>query len=603
MARIRSRIGRAAAAHRRAVALTEAAGAALHRLVPAPRSPAHERGVRELTEQLRIAAAKVAPGWLGASLDAVPASAPLGDAPHPRFVRVGTAQPLDDARFPVVLPLGHLAYDADCRDPRVAASLQGVLLRLLAAASAGTLLVRVVGAAGDGACRRLLAPFAPLHEAGILPPPVTDRAGLHDVLAEAERWVRASGAARTLLLVLAGWPQEAGADELARLHTLATNGPAARLHLLVAGWPPPPLGADTVAPLPHTTQISVRNPHVRVGDPPGGSFAATSPGPAGGAGLNARVYLDDPPPEDLIGRVCRAVADRAMAHARVALGDLLPTGALWTQDATGGLTTSLARPGGGPVPLRLDDRTPHWLIAGRAGSGKTTLLLALLYGLCARYGPDQLNVYLLDHSGGEAFADFVPSANDPSRLPHARVAGVRPDLEQSITVLQELEHELTERAEMMRSAGVATFAELRAAGVRLPRLVCMIDEYQPLLADAAKAEASLRTLLRQGGALGVHAVLASRQAPGAQARYGEPDAIFGRCRLRIALPGGAAVLDAANDAAAGLPLGAAVINTAGGLGGPRGATRAHEQVAHFPDPYADPVALAGLRHRLWRAAS
>ena len=79
------------------------------------------------------------------------------------------------------------------------------------------------------------------------------------------------------------------------------------------------------------------------------------------------------------------------------------------------------------------------VICGGTGSGKTTLLLALLYGLCARYGPDQLNVYLLDHSGGEAFADFVPSANDPSRLPHARVAGVRPDLEQSITVLQELE--------------------------------------------------------------------------------------------------------------------------------------------------------------------
>jgi hypothetical protein len=73
--------------------------------------------------------------------------------------------------------------------------------------------------------------------------------------------------------------------------------------------------------------------------------------------------------------------------------------------------------------------------------------------------------------------------------------------------------------------------------------------------------------------------------------------------VRIALPGGSGVLDAANDAAAGLPLGSAVVNTAGGLGGPRGATRAHEQVVRFPDPYADPVALAGLRHRLWRGAA
>lgn len=605
MARIRSRISRAAAAHRRAVALTEAAGAALHQAVPKPRSAAHERGVRELTEQLRIAAAKLAPGWLGASLDAVPASAPLGDSSRPRFVRIGTAQPLDDARFPVVVPLGHLAYDADCRDRRVASSLQGVLLRLLAAADAGSLLVRVVGAAGDGACRRLLSPFAPLHDAGVMAPPVTDRNGLRAVLAKAERWVRAGSQSQTLLVVLAGWPQEAGPNELTRLRTVAAEGPAARLHLFVAGWPPPPLGSEAAAPpLPHTTQISVRNPYVRVGDPPGGTFAApTGPGQPSGTGLNAPVYLDEAPPEELIGRVCRALADRAVAHARVALGDLLPTGPLWTQDATTGLTTTLARADGHPVPLRLDDQTPHWLIAGRAGAGKTTLLLGILYGWCARYGPDQLNVYLLDHSGKRSFSDFLPSTNDPSRLPHARVVGLRPDLTQSIEVLQELARELTERADTLRQVGGRTFADLRAGGVMLPRLLCVIDDYQPLLAGAAEAEPLLRTLFAQGGAYGLHAVLASREAPGAQTRYGEPGALFGRCRLRIALPGGSTVLDAANDAAAGVPLGAAVVNTAGGLGGPSGATRAHEQVVHIPDPYADPVALAGLRHRLWRGAA
>lgn len=57
----------------------------------------------------------------------------------------------------------------------------------------------------------------------------------------------------------------------------------------------------------------------------------------------------------------------------------------------------------------------------------------------------------------------------------------------------------------------------------------------------------------------------------------------------------------ANHAAAALALGTAVVNTAGGLGGPRGATRAHERLVRFPDPRADRIALAGLRHRLWRA--
>ncbi len=61
--------------------------------------------------------------------------------------------------------------------------------------------------------------------------------------------------------------------------------------------------------------------------------------------------------------------------------------------------------------------------------------------------------------------------------------------------------------------------------------------------------------------------------------------------MRIALPGGGDVLEPTNDSAAGLPLGAAVVNTAGGLGGPRGATRGHERTVRFPDPHADRAAL------------
>jgi S-DNA-T family DNA segregation ATPase FtsK/SpoIIIE len=80
-----------------------------------------------------------------------------------------------------------------------------------------------------------------------------------------------------------------------------------------------------------------------------------------------------------------------------------------------------------------------------------------------------------------------------------------------------------------------------------------------------------------------------------------PEPITAQCRVRIALPGGAPALDPTNDAAAALTVGTAVVNTAGGLGGPRGATRAHEKLIHFPDPYADRTALAGLRHWLWRA--
>ena len=61
------------------------------------------------------------------------------------------------------------------------------------------------------------------------------------------------------------------------------------------------------------------------------------------------------------------------------------------------------------------------------------------------------------------------------------------------------------------------------------------------------------------------------------------------------------MLEATNDSAASLPIGRAVVNTAGGLGGPRGATRGHEKTVRFPDPHSDTQVLSALRQRLWQA--
>jgi hypothetical protein len=60
-------------------------------------------------------------------------------------------------------------------------------------------------------------------------------------------------------------------------------------------------------------------------------------------------------------------------------------------------------------------------------------------------------------------------------------------------------------------------------------------------------------------------------------------------------------LEPSNDAAVGLPVGSAVVNTAGGLGGPRGATRGHERLVRFPDPCDAPEHVEQLRQRLWAA--
>lgn len=581
MAGIRDRLDRAATLHREAVAIATAVGATLDEYERRSRSATEERSIRELAERLRAAAALLAPGWLGAPLDAVPASTPLGAATRPELVRIGTAYPLDDASFPVVVPLGNLAIDGDDRDRRVAGALRAALLRLVATARAGSLLVRPVDPAGV-----VFAPFRPLHDAGIMSPPVTDLGGLQAVLTEAERWVREkrAGRERTLLLVVASWPQATEADELSRVSALAAAGPAAGLHLLVAGWPPPTLTGDLTGTaasqrLPLATQVTLRNPYALVGHPPGGSFSASvPPGQAPLAGLNAHVYLDEAPPADLIARVCDDVAGQAAELAQDTLDGLLPDGPLWAGDAAPDLQAVVGQAGSAPVTLRLSRITPHWLVVGEPGSGRSTLLLSILYRLCTHYGPDQLNAYLLDFAGGGTFTELVPAASDPAYLPHARAVGVEPSLVDGLAVLRSLVSQLERRA---------------STGQTLPRLLCMIDDIGPLA--TGEAAELLGTLAQRGGAVGIHLVLAGKVLP--------PAPVATQCRVRIALPGGAAALDAANHAADELTLGTAVVNTASGLGGPRGATRAHEQLVRFPDLRAGRAALAGLRHRLWRAGA
>ena len=140
------------------------------------------------------------------------------------------------ASFGVVVPLtgvGHLAIDRDARDPAVAGLLRSVLTRLLARSRPGTLRVLAVD---GGALGAPLAPFAALVPAGVMNEPVTDVAGLRNVLEEAEEQVRRvqSGEERdadVLLIACAALPSGCGRTEFSRLAALAHAGPSARVHL------------------------------------------------------------------------------------------------------------------------------------------------------------------------------------------------------------------------------------------------------------------------------------------------------------------------------------------------------------------------------------
>jgi hypothetical protein len=628
VASVDARINQAAALHRQAAAIGAAAEAALD---AAPPAAPDLREQREVARRLRGAAALLAPGWLGAPLDNRFPETPLGGPGLPRFVRVGSAQPLDDARFPALVPLlgaGHLSIDADGRDPRVVGLLRTLLVRLLAAAPAGSLLVRAVAGRGTGP---VFAPFAPLADAGLLPPPAIDLESLRALLTEAEQWIRPARPGvtrrdrhdRTLLLVVAALPESIGAADLARLGSLARHGPEAGLNLVVAGWPPSAPSSATgpagepvevraaVAALPRATTIAVRERHALLGNPPGGSFADPARGLAT-TGLNAPVLLDGEPPARLLARVCAELTARSRTGPRHTLADLLPEPAtgLWAEAAATGLTTTVGHDGERPVTLRFSELTPHWLLGGRSGSGKTAFLVNVVYGLCARYRPTDLALYATTFAATAPLADLLTLDRDGTRLPHLSRAGAGP--EHALAVLRELGDELERRLAACQAAGVQRLAEV-PDGAEVPRVLCVIDDLQALRGRsdpvAAQAVQLLVTLARGGRGQGMHLLLAGVPAGGAgrgtngavvptQQSGNGWEAIHGQCPVRVALPGGAPVLEPANDSAAGLPLGTAVVNTAGGLGGPRGATRGHERLIRFPDPHAEPETLWRLRQRL-----
>ncbi|WP_431919991.1 FtsK/SpoIIIE domain-containing protein [Micromonospora wenchangensis] len=609
------------------------------------------------------------------------ADAPCGEE-RPPFVRIGTAAPLEDARFPALVPLlgsAHLTLDVDVRDTRAAGLVRGVLLRLLAATPAGCLLVRGVdgtappdtastgtrpgtparpvavgtgkvgteqagagqvdigGAVprdatatatatadgrdghGDADGNRSTAPrhsgttttrdgavfdpFTALADAGLFPPAVTDVAGLRAVLAEAEQWV-SPGAGRprrhdrTLLLVIAGLPGSTGPSDLDRIVALAERGRGAGLHLVVAGWP------AARPPLPQATPVRLRTSYALLGDPPGSPFSG--PGTDAPGGLNCPVLVDDDPGADLIGAVCRRLADQVEAGSRLGLAELLPPGdaPLWASSSVDGLSTTVGDAGGRPVTVGFTELTPHWLVSGRSDADRAAFLTNTLLGLAARYGPDELALYLVDLGAGESFVEFLQTQRDRSWVPQVRAAGMAADPEYVRDLFDQLTAEIHRREEAAARAGGQRFAELRDHQ-GLPRVVCVIDNFPLLLADrdpvAAEVLARLDGLARSGRGYGVHLVLAGAGDLGVGAGPAPRDSVLGQFPVRVALAGGSAVLMPTNDAAAGLAVGSAVVNTAGGLGGPRGATRGHERPVRFPDPHDAPEVVEELRHRLFAA--
>lgn len=206
------------------------------------------------------------------------------------------------------------------------------------------------------------------------------------------------------------------------------------------------------------------------------------------------------------------------AATQVAVGD---PRTWWADDSTRGLFAPIGQKGARDVAVLGFDSSDHAgaLLVGRPGSGKSTLLHTYIGGLTTLYGPDELDLYLIDFKEGVEFKAYAEE-----RLPHAKVIAIESDREFGLSVLESLQAEIAQRAEILRATGgrQSGMQGLReTTGQKIPRILLVFDEFQVLFARNDKiglaAADLLETIIRQGRGFGVHVLLGSQSLAGLDA--------------------------------------------------------------------------------------
>lgn len=181
------------------------------------------------------------------------------------------------------------------------------------------------------------------------------------------------------------------------------------------------------------------------------------------------------------------------------------------------------------------------LVGGRAGSGKTNLLKVMIYSMAARYPREELELFLLDFKEG---GDFMPFVGDDgydgyAALPNASVVSRDCDAGFGLATLRHFEREMDRRSNLTSENGVSNIWDLRKrTGIKVPRWVLIIDEFQGLFSGPTYEEATemLENFVRKGRSFGLHVVLATQTLSGVKFAGSDKDkAIFENISGRVVL--------------------------------------------------------------------
>lgn len=388
-------------------------------------------------------------------------------------------------------------------------------------------------------------------------------------------------------VVVADLPAGFGEESLRRLASIAASGPRCGVHVLVAQDTRKDVAGggsylDDVSR--HCDTLMIEDGRIQWRDDTFGRVELT---------------VDVAPSERQMTELVHKVGAAAREAKRVELAfePMMPNeGEIWSLNSARDLQVPVGRTGAARMQSFKLGRgvAQHALIAGKTGSGKSTLLNVLITNLALWYGPDQLELYLIDFKRGVEFKAYATH-----QLPHARAVAVESDREFGLSVLQRLDEELARRGDLFRAAGVQDLAGFRSAKAdqAMPRVLLVVDEFHELFSDDDKlsqdAALLIDRLVRQGRAFGMHVVLGSQTVGGAT---GLSRATLGQIAVRVALQcsetDSRLVLGDSNAAARLLSRpGEAIYNDAGGAV----ENNSPFQVAWLPDPERE-GALARVRN-------
>lgn len=188
----------------------------------------------------------------------------------------------------------------------------------------------------------------------------------------------------------------------------------------------------------------------------------------------------------------------------------------WTNDSSSFIELPLGKKGKEIQSLKFDNKDDNQaLMIGKPGSGKSNLLHVIILSAITKYGPSDLEIYLIDFKGGVEFMSYAEY-----NIPQLRTVALESDREFGLSVIDGVDKELLRRETLFRNNGVQNIEQYnqKNPNQKIPRILFIVDEFQEFfkIDDEIKDQVSLKydNIIRKGRAFGINSLFSSQTLHG-----------------------------------------------------------------------------------------